>query len=136
MRKNIRKAAKIKPEKFKIFGKHLTVDAYGADRGKLRHAKGIYDLLHKLPEHLGMHRLTTPYVVYDDWQMGRAKGDWGVSGFVMIYESHISCHTWPEMGYVSMDVYSCRDFDEKDTIKFLKEYWRAKQMKVRVISRG
>nr|MDO8079575.1 adenosylmethionine decarboxylase [Candidatus Freyarchaeota archaeon] len=31
----------------------------------------------------------------------------GVSGFIMISESHLSIHTWPESGYVAVDVFTC-----------------------------
>ena len=31
----------------------------------------------------------------------------GVSGVVVISESHISTHTWPEMGYAALDIYTC-----------------------------
>ena len=121
-------------ESYKIFGKHLAIDAHGIDRKKLESHKGIFDLLDDLPAMFGMRKLTIPYVVF--CQEGDKKGDWGLSGFVMIYESHISCHTWPEMGYVSMDVYSCRDFDEKKIISFLKKYWDCQNMKTQVIIRG
>lgn len=33
----------------------------------------------------------------------------GVSGVVVVSESHISIHTWPEHGYASVDVYTCGD---------------------------
>jgi len=125
-----------KKKTFQIYGKHLTIDAYGISRRKLASHEEVFRLLNDLPGMLGMHKLTTPYVVFDDWQMGRAKADWGVSGFVMIYESHISCHTWPEIGYVSMDVYSCRPFDHKKTIIFLKKFWKCRRMIVRVVKRG
>ncbi|MDP3947931.1 MAG: adenosylmethionine decarboxylase [bacterium] len=121
-------------EPYRVFGKHLTIDAYGISRKKLESHKGVFDLLNDLPAKLGMRKLTIPYVVFceeDD-----KKGDWGLSGFVMIYESHISCHTWPELGYVSMDVYSCRDFDEKKTIALLKRHWGCREMKTEVIMRG
>jgi S-adenosylmethionine decarboxylase len=119
---------------YKVFGKHLTIDAYGIERKKLENHKGVFDLLDELPAKLGMRKLTIPYVVFCEG--GNKKGDWGLSGFIMIYESHISCHTWPELGYVSMDVYSCRDFDEEKTIKFLKRYWGCREMKTQVIIRG
>lgn len=121
-------------KQYKTFGKHLTIDAHGIDRKKLENHKEIFDLLDDLPAKFGMRKLTSPYVVF--CEEGDKKGDWGISGFVMIYESHISCHTWPEIGYVSMDVYSCRDFDEKKIISFLKKYWRCKNMKTEIIIRG
>lgn len=121
-------------EPFVFYGKHVTVDAYGIAKSKLASHEEVFHLLSDLPEKLGMRKLTVPYVVFCD--EGDKKGDWGVSGFVMIYESHISCHTWPALGYVSMDVYSCRPFDHKKTIAFLKSYFGAKKMNVRVIKRG
>ena len=128
--------AVVKPEakKYEIYGKHLTIDAYGIERRKLEDHKGVFDLLDGLPEKLGMRKLTIPYLVF--CQEGDKQGDWGLSGFVMIYESHISCHTWPEMGYVSMDVYSCRDFDDKKTIEFIKAHWGCTKITTRVIPRG
>lgn len=129
---NHRKKSQAK-KPYKVFGKHLTIDAHGIDRKKLESHKGIFDLLNDLPSKFGMRKLTIPYVVFCEEE--NKKGDWGISGFVMIYESHISCHTWPEIGYVSMDVYSCRDFDEKKIIIFLKNYWDCKDMKTKVIIR-
>jgi S-adenosylmethionine decarboxylase proenzyme len=35
----------------------------------------------------------------------------GVSGVVIIAESHLSVHTWPEHGYAAVDVFSCGDLD-------------------------
>lgn len=116
-------------------GKHVTIDAYGITRRKLENHKDIYDLLEGLPEKLGMRKLTEPYLVFvDDKKSGH--GDYGLSGFIMLYESHISCHTWPELGYVSMDVYSCKDFDEKKLTSYLKKYWGYKRVKIQTFLRG
>ncbi len=128
------KKSEEKKKKFQIYGKHLTIDAYGISKRKLSSHSAVFHLLSDLPGMLGMHKLTTPYVVFCD--EGEKKGDWGVSGFVMIYESHISCHTWPALGYVSMDVYSCKPFDHKKTIVFLKKFWKCRKMIVRVVRRG
>jgi S-adenosylmethionine decarboxylase len=62
--------------------------------------------------------------------------DWGLSGFVILLESHISFHTWPKEGFVAMDVYSCKDFNHENTVKYLKNYWRPKKMRTKVIIRG
>ncbi len=31
----------------------------------------------------------------------------GVSGVVLIAESHVSIHTWPELGYAAVDIFTC-----------------------------
>ena len=38
----------------------------------------------------------------------------GVSGVVIIAESHISIHTWPEYGYAAIDIFTCGDLTEND----------------------
>lgn len=40
----------------------------------------------------------------------------GVSGVVVIAESHLSIHTWPEHGYAALDVFTCGDISIGETI--------------------
>ena len=68
-------------------------------------------MLEGLPARLGMRKLTEPYLVFVDDKKSE-HGDYGLSGFIMHYESHFSCHTWPELGYVSIDFYYCKNFDD------------------------
>lgn len=112
---------------------HLIVDAYGISEKKLKDQQAIKNLLRGLPKKFNMRPLGSAAlkkVASKDYP------DWGLSGFIMLYESHISLHTWPEEGYVAMDVYSCKDFDDKAIAKYIKEFWRAKKMKIRVVNRG
>lgn len=115
-------------------GKHLTIDAYGIKSFKLEHHKNIFDMLEGIPARLGMRNLTKPYLVFVDEK--KKSGDYGLSGFIMLYESHISCHTWPELGYVAMDLYSCKNFDEKKILRYLKRYWGYTKIKTQIIKRG
>ncbi len=118
---------------FTAWDKHLIIDAYGIDYKKLKNKQAIKNLLGSLPKKFKMRPLGNSVVrkVASDFYP-----DWGVSGFIMLYESHISLHTWPEEGYVAMDVYSCKDFDEKAIIKYLKNFWKAKKMKNKIVVRG
>ena len=43
---------------------------------------------------------------------------YGYSTFVMIAESHLSVHTFPELNYVSFDCFSCKDFDHALQLKY------------------
>lgn len=115
------------------WGKHLIVDAYGIDYKKLKNHKDIRGLLRGLPEKFKMRPLSSAVVkkVQSD-----GYPDWGVSGFIMLYESHISLHTWPEEGYVAMDLYSCKDFDHKAIMEFVKDFWGAKKVKEKLVIRG
>jgi len=53
----------------------------------------------------------------------RAWGESGVSGIVIIAESHLSVHTWPQRSYLSADFFSCKEFDvEKATDILFKAF--------------
>ena len=90
------------------FGQHLTIDASKCNREKLSDMNLVYDVLNKLPDKLGMTKMILPQVV--KWLDQGATID-GVSGFVMIAESHVSIHTFPEKDYAFIDIFSCRAFD-------------------------
>lgn len=114
-------------------GKHLIIDAYGIEENKLKDRRALIGLLKDLPGKFNMRPLGDAMIrkVTSD-----AYPDWGLSGFVMLYESHISFHTWPEKGYVAMDVYSCNNFDHEAIKKYIQEFWRAKKMKAKTVIRG
>lgn len=61
---------------------------------------------------------------------------YGYTGVVILSESHISVHTWPEKGYSSIDVYMCGDSDPEDTLISILTFYKAQKHSVRVIKRG
>src|SRR5438105_14724412 len=81
------------------FGPHLVFDGHGCPRARLDDLDRLYSLLHSLPDDIGMTRIMPPYV------FRHAAGDAeGLSGFVLIAESHISLHTFPDQVFVRGDV--------------------------------
>ena len=61
----------------------------------------------------------------------------GVSGVVVIAESHLSIHTWPEFGYAAMDIYTCGDKTEPwKACRFAAAEFQAKQMLTTEVRRG
>jgi len=61
----------------------------------------------------------------------------GVSGYVLIAESHISIHTWPEYGYAAVDVFTCGEHtDPWKGLEILKKRLKAKKMTVMELTRG
>ena len=89
------------------FGVHFMLDGYGAPREALNDYSSLVEMLHDIPERLGMHAISKPTVV----EVGpkNRKDPGGLSGFILIAESHISVHAFPKLGCVSIDVYSCQD---------------------------
>jgi len=116
------------------FGLHVTIDASGCSKAKLMSVPLVYDILNKLPEKIGMTKMTLPYVV--KWLDKFSSGTEGVSGFVMIAESHISIHTFPDQDYVFMDIFSCKNFDADKAVKYLLSAFEAKKFETKVLKRG
>ncbi|WP_420546878.1 adenosylmethionine decarboxylase [Curvivirga sp.] len=60
----------------------------------------------------------------------------GVSGVLVLAESHISIHTWPEANYAALDVFMCGDCDPHKTVPFLKEAFKPERVDVNEQLRG
>jgi S-adenosylmethionine decarboxylase proenzyme len=61
----------------------------------------------------------------------------GVSGVVVIAESHLAIHTWPEYGYAAVDVFTCGDtVDPWVANRVLQESFKAKNIKTVELNRG
>ena len=117
------------------FGEHLTIDGYGGSFNKLNDKKLVLRCLNDLPDMVGMNKLADPTVIFAPATRGKDPGGW--SGFVVITESHISIHTFPKRGFVSIDVYSCKNGMDKDfIIKFFKDKFELKDVETNFIKRG
>ncbi|MCB1190560.1 MAG: S-adenosylmethionine decarboxylase proenzyme [Leptospiraceae bacterium] len=61
----------------------------------------------------------------------------GVSGVVVVAESHFSIHTWPEYKYCAIDIFTCGDLiDNHKALHFLKQELKAKNISVVEMKRG
>lgn len=61
----------------------------------------------------------------------------GVSGVVIISESHFSIHTWPEYGYAAVDIFTCGDQIDMDVAaKTLRRGLQAQTVQKMLLSRG
>ena len=60
----------------------------------------------------------------------------GVSGIIVIAESHLAIHTWPEHGYAAVDLFSCGDFDFTGALKYIRDNLNAEKYSILSIKRG
>jgi S-adenosylmethionine decarboxylase len=117
------------------FGVHYMVDGYQADPVKLADKTALRELLNDLPTKLGMHTIADPQVV-EVGELNR-KDPGGVSGFVLIAESHISFHTFSKRGFVTIDVYTCQDhIDAEKLTKMFVSAFKITDYDEKVIERG
>ncbi len=115
------------------FGQHLMMDGYGCDREKLMNLDWIYDFLSRYPDEISMTKIMPPYVFK---YSGKVPEDWGISGFVLIAESHISIHTFPDKLYLSLDIFSCKAFDAQKAIQHIKDLFDIKKVEIKLLDRG
>lgn len=60
----------------------------------------------------------------------------GMTGVIILEESHISVHTWPEYGYASIDVYTCGDMPIEKALEVLREFFQPKKIRAITVNRG
>ncbi len=119
------------------FGEHLVFDAYGCNPEKLNNMELCYDVLNTLVKMAEMRPMTPPFVIKSEGNLvlgGKDPG--GFTGFVIIEESHISIHTFAKRGFVTIDLYSCKEFPSDGIIEYLKKTFEAKDADVLKMERG
>ena len=112
---------------------HITIDGFGGNPRLLGNEDLVRNLLDRYPDEIGMTKITTPHCFE---YHGEKPEDWGVSGFVIIAESHIAIHTFPQHGQVWVDVFSCKGFDETPAIDLIVEAFTLQDTRVHMLERG
>ena len=85
------------------FGPHITIDLKGCPKEILADYELHFNFLKILPEVIGMTPITQPYVFP---YSGLVPEDKGITGILIIAESHLSVHSFEEKGYCFIDIFS------------------------------
>ncbi|MDP8299613.1 MAG: adenosylmethionine decarboxylase [Candidatus Tantalella remota] len=115
------------------FGPHLMLDLRKCNKEKLKDYSLVFDILHDLPEKIGMTKITKPYVFP---YSGLIPEDKGITGTVIIAESHISIHTFQEKDYCFVDVFSCKDFNVEYAADYIVKAFESEDYDKHVVNRG
>ncbi len=114
-------------------GPHIILDCFDCDKEKLSDTALIYDTLDTFPQKIGMEKIMDPYVFkYTDSDPQSC----GITGVVLIADSHITIHTFPEKRHAFIDIFSSKDFDSNFAISFMKTLFGAKDQDIQISSRG
>jgi S-adenosylmethionine decarboxylase len=116
-----------------MFGPHLILEAYGCSKEKLADMGLMSQTLDAYPAQLAMTKIMPPYVFT---YKGTVPDDWGVSGIVLIAESHISIHTFPDKGFATLDIFSCKDFDVDQAAEYFVSVFNPESFDKQVLMRG
>jgi S-adenosylmethionine decarboxylase len=117
------------------FGVHLTLDGYGGSPERLSDPAAVRFWLEDVPVLLGMTKLAPPLLLEVGKQSEKDPG--GLTGVVVIAESHISVHTFPLRGFVSADVYTCQNrLDTERILELLRATFELDDIEHHLIIRG
>jgi len=111
----------------KTIGRHLIAEYYDCDAALLDDASGIRDLMAEAARRVGATVVNEAYHRF---------APQGVSGTVLIAESHLSIHTWPAERYVAVDIFTCGGLDPRPGCHYLGEALGAASLRLQEILRG
>src|SRR5579871_4296551 len=112
---------------------HLMLELYQCDRKILVDEPLIRRVLDEYPALVGMEKVS-PVHLYDIETSNPL--DAGLSGFVVIAQSHISLHAWPEYGEVDIDICSCKEFSQEDAINYAREVFKTDDVEAHFVVRA
>ena len=116
------------------WGFQLVLDCFGCDEEVCCDLDRGYEFLDKITLHLGMTKQTQPYVFKTCETAFPGKP--GYSGWMPIIESGIQIHTSAINRFISIDVYSCRPFDEASVVEFVKNWFNPRHIETCFLHRG
>ncbi len=117
------------------FGEHLMIDGYNGELNLLDSQELVTKCLTELPQLLHMKILGGPEVYHAEPNNFKDPGGW--TGVVTINESHLSIHTFPRRGFVSIDVYTCHNgLDQNFICSYFKEAFGLKELETNFVKRG
>ncbi|HEX3043782.1 MAG TPA: adenosylmethionine decarboxylase [Bacillota bacterium] len=112
---------------FDTVGAHVLADFWGCQFEKLDDAKLLMDTLRHAAKSAKMTILGEESYKFTPQ---------GFTGLLLLSESHISIHTYPERGYAAIDVYTCGGGMTQKAIEYLKETLKPTHVQEMLVRRG
>ena len=114
--------------KMKALGRHILAEIYDCDPNILNDREIIEETLVKAALEAGAEVREVAFHKFSPQ---------GVSGVVVISESHLAIHTWPELGYAAVDVFTCGDrVDPWDACNYISTALHSGHMNTSEVPRG
>ena len=110
-------------------GTEWLVEASGCDAGALGDVERLGEVFARAVAELGLQVVGRPV-----WH--KFPGAGGVTGLALLTESHLACHTYPEFGVATFNLYCCRERPEWPWAERLGEMLGAADVCVRSVSRS
>ncbi|MBI4818050.1 MAG: adenosylmethionine decarboxylase [Deltaproteobacteria bacterium] len=111
----------------KTLGRHLVAEFYDCDAKKLDDVEAIQRAMKAAVVEVKATVVGELYYHYEPH---------GVTGTILIAESHVSVHTWPESGYAAVDIFTCGGLDPRPGFRSLMRDLGAGSCRVQELLRG
>lgn len=112
----------------KSVGRHALVDVFDCDVDVLRDGQALARILHSAAVSAGATVLQARFHTFG--------GAGGVTGVLLLAESHISIHTWPEFGLAAVDVFLCGTMDARQVAERVAQDLGGRCWQCEVYERG
>ena len=110
------------------FGKHYLVEMIDCDPERIKFIEPAKEIFLRAARESNATHIGDIFHQFNPY---------GISGIILISESHMSFHTWPEANYVGLDIFTCGTEMSPDVaIAVLKEGFNAQEVRVEICSRG
>lgn len=118
----------------KLHGKenHLIFDGFCRET-RISEIDFIKDFLIDFVKEIRMHAISSPLVLYH-----KAEGvsESGVTGVIILSESNITIHTYPEKKWFALDIFSCNEFNVEKVKDFIKKKLKVFKEECKLFRRG
>ncbi len=112
-----------------IVGTEWLIEAFECDAEKLRCVEILREIFTLIIDDLGLKTIGE-----QNWH--KFGGEGGVTGLVMLTESHLACHTYPENETATFNLYCCKTRPEWNWEEKLSEMLNAREINIQKIERG
>ncbi|HEY5800279.1 MAG TPA: adenosylmethionine decarboxylase [Burkholderiaceae bacterium] len=109
-------------------GTHFIADLYGIDAAKLADPVLIENVLRNSALAAGA---TIVFSHFHTFGLGQ-----GVTGVVLLAESHITIHTWPECAFAAVDIFMCGQAEPQKALERIEQGLQPTTVTVQVVERG
>ncbi|HDQ93261.1 MAG TPA: adenosylmethionine decarboxylase [Synergistetes bacterium] len=115
-------------KKGESLGRHILVEAYDCDREALDNIRELQEAMETAAEKAGATVVESAFRKFQPH---------GISGVLVISESHLTIHTWPEFGYAAIDLFTCGcNADPWKAFEHLSTYLKSSRTTSIEIQRG
>lgn len=114
--------------KIDTLGRHILIEYYDGDVELFSSPEKVEEAMKEAARKANATIVTSVFHHFNPY---------GVSGAVVIQESHLTIHTWPEYGYAAVDIFTCGDsVDPWKAFYYLEDIFKAKKSETTEIPRG